>query len=425
MTMSETDSQTGDKAELDLSNSDVVTKYKAAAEIANKAVAGVIAACKDGAKIVDLCVCGDSIINLEVEKIFKGKKLEKGSAFPTCVSVNSVVGHFSPVSEDTTSVKNGDLVKIDLGVHIDGFIATQAQTIFIQEDAAAPVTGRAADVMSAARIAFDAALRLIRPGKKVSEVAATLQTIAEAHGCNIVEGVMTHQMKQFIIDGNKCVLNRPSPEAKVEDAEFEENEVYAVDIVMSTGDGKPKVLDEKATTVYKRALDVEYNLKLKASRAVFSEVNKRYPTMPFTLRALVEGVDNKDLAKQMRLGMVECLNHQMLQPYPVLHEKPGDLVSQVKGTVLLMPNGSDVVTKAPSQTIETVRKVADVSVLELLSASIKTNKKKKKKAEVTAPAHTSALPRHNMFKTFSVNMLRSDLKFKDAIKMTFRAMRGS
>lgn len=48
-------------------------------------------------------------------------------------------------------------------------------------------------------------------------------------------------MKQFVIDANKCVLNRPSPEAKVEDGEFEENEVYAIDIVVSTGDGKTRV----------------------------------------------------------------------------------------------------------------------------------------------------------------------------------------
>ncbi len=57
----------------------------------------------------------------------------------------------------------------------------------------------------------------------------------------MVEGVLSHQMKQFVIDANKCVLHRPSPEAKVEDGEFEENEVYAVDIVVSTGEGKTRV----------------------------------------------------------------------------------------------------------------------------------------------------------------------------------------
>ena len=106
---------------------------------------------------------------------------------------------------------------------------------------AAPITGRAADVVAAAQTALEAALRLIRPGKRISDVPDTLSKVVEAYGCNLVEGVMSHQMKQFVIDANKCVLNRPSPEHKVEDGEFEENEVYAIDIVVSTGEGKPKV----------------------------------------------------------------------------------------------------------------------------------------------------------------------------------------
>jgi methionine aminopeptidase len=146
----------------------------------------------------------------------------------------------------------------DLGVHIEGFIATQATTRVVTDGA---VTGKQADLIAATRTCFDAALRLIRPGKNVAAVAPVLQTIAEAYGCTVVEGVMSHEMKRYIIDGNKCVLNRPTPDQKVEDVEFEENEVYAIDIVLSTGEGKPKIQDEKATTVYKRALDQEYNLK--------------------------------------------------------------------------------------------------------------------------------------------------------------------
>ncbi len=62
-----------------------------------------------------------------------------------------------------------------------------------------------------------------------------------------------------------------------------------------------------------------------------------------------EAEKNKELQKQLRLGLVECLNHGLLHPYPVLHEKAGELVAQVKATVLLMPNGSDRITVAPSQ----------------------------------------------------------------------------
>lgn len=67
-------------------------------------------------------------------------------------------------------------------------------------------------------------------------MAGPLNTIVESYGCTLVEGVLSHQLKQFVVDGNKCILNRPNPEAKVEDGEFEENEVYALDILVSTGE---------------------------------------------------------------------------------------------------------------------------------------------------------------------------------------------
>ena len=65
-----------------------------------------------------------------------------------------------------------------------------------------------------------------------SQVPGPLAAVAEAHGVALVEGVLSHQLKQYVIDGNKCVLARPGPEHRVEDAEFEENEVYAIDIVV-------------------------------------------------------------------------------------------------------------------------------------------------------------------------------------------------
>lgn len=84
-----------------------------------------------------------------------------------------------------------------------------------------------------------------------------------------------------------------------------------------------QVLDEKETTVYKRAVEAQYQLKMKASRAVLSEINSQYPSMPFTMRALLSTDGLKDGLKpsELRLGMVECLNHGLLHPYPVLHEK--------------------------------------------------------------------------------------------------------
>eukprot|EP01025_Chloroclados_australasicus_P046319 TRINITY_DN5111_c0_g1_i2.p1 TRINITY_DN5111_c0_g1~~TRINITY_DN5111_c0_g1_i2.p1 ORF type:complete len:378 (+),score=53.89 TRINITY_DN5111_c0_g1_i2:77-1210(+) len=368
--------------ELDLSNSNVVTKYKTAAEICNKVMAAVKDACKVGAKIVDIANLGDDMIEGECAKIFKGKQVEKGIAFPTCLSVNHCVGHFSPLAEEAAELKEGSIVKVDLGAHIDGFIAVQATTVVVQAEAG-PVTGKSADALACAHTAFEAALRLIRPGKRISEVAGPLNKIAEAFGCTMVEGVMTHNMKQFVIDGNKCVLNRPAPDQKVEDGKFEENEVYAIDIVVSTGEGKAKVVDEKQTTVYKRALNVEYSLKMKASRAMLSEISKRYPCMPFPLRKLLSG------GSQSKFGLVECVNHGLLHAYPVLWEKEGESVAHIKATVLLMPNGSDRITTSPLQDYSSEKMVEDEEIKALLAQSIKTKKKNNKKKKAAAEQDVS------------------------------------
>ena len=81
-------------------------------------------------------ICGtiDSYIQEELLKVFsnkKSKKLERGIAFPTCLSINEIMGHFSPCPDDSQKLKNEDLVKIELGAHIDGFAAQAAHTVVV------------------------------------------------------------------------------------------------------------------------------------------------------------------------------------------------------------------------------------------------------------------------------------------------------
>jgi len=70
----------------------------------------------------------------ELKKVFtnkKSKKLERGIAFPTCVSVNHIMGHYSPMQDESTKLEEGDLAKIDLGCHLDGFVAQAAHTVIV------------------------------------------------------------------------------------------------------------------------------------------------------------------------------------------------------------------------------------------------------------------------------------------------------
>merc|ERR1711879_140695 len=127
------------------------------------------------------------------------------------------------------------------------------------------------------------------------------------------------------------IQNPSEPQRKEhKSCEFEVHEVYAIDILVSSGDGKGREMDTR-TTVYKKK-DTMYALKMKASRQFLSETEKKFLLMPFTLRAVGD-------EKKAKMGVVECVKHDLMQPFNVLFEREGEFVAQYKQTVLLMPNG--------------------------------------------------------------------------------------
>jgi len=163
---------------------------------------------------------------------------------------------------------------------------------------------------------------------------------------------------------------------------LKKNQVYAVDIVMSTGEGKSKETETR-TTIYKRAVEQNYLLKIKAARYVLNEINNRFPTLPFTLRALDE---NKG-----RLGITELVSHDLVAPYPVLYEKQGEYVAQLKFTVLILPSATDRLTSHPLPYVTSEFKIEDPEINTLLQTGTKRakkNKKKKKKTEKTSSETT-------------------------------------
>ena len=103
-----------------------------------------------GADIFTICMAVDKYMNEELKKVFsnkKSKKLERGIAFPCTVSVNALCGHYSPMTDESSILQEGDVAKIDLGCHIDGYSTQAAHTIVVSEG---KVNGRKADVILAA-----------------------------------------------------------------------------------------------------------------------------------------------------------------------------------------------------------------------------------------------------------------------------------
>jgi len=380
----------------DLSNSDVCTKYQEASKIVNLALTGLVSQCVVKAKIVDLCQFGTTILEAQTSKLYNkkvnGVSIEKGVAFPVCISVNDVICNHSPLaSEELPPLKAGDIVKIDLGCHIDGYISVAAHTVVVSETPDSPPENPDDDLNNVAVAAYNAMLvaaNAIKAGATNTEVTKAVERVAKNYGVNSLSTVRMHQMKRFVIDGVKEVaLKEPTPEdieegeEKVPECQFEQAEVYAVDVAMTTGDGKVRHADLR-TTVFKRNVEVNYRLKMKASRYVLSEVDKKFPTLPFTLRHFED-------ERQAKMGITECVTHGLLTPYPSLYERNEAKVAHFKCTVLLLPSGTSKVTGLPLPSYfttktepdeETATVLKEIADKEAKKARKKAAKKKKKKS---------------------------------------------
>merc|ERR1712235_137683 len=339
-----------DNEEFTIANDLVVTKYKMAGDIANRVLKNLIERCVLGVSALELCKIGDDMIVQETDKVYKKEK---------------------------------DIVKLDLGVHIDGYIAVVAHTVFMSEEK----KGKAVDAMLAAHYCAEAALRLVAPGIENTKVTDVVSKISESYGCKAVEGMLSYQMVKDTIDGKKTIIQNPTEKQRQEheNCEFAVNEVYAIDMLISTGDGKSRDMDFR-TTIYKREPDQVYQLKMKASRAIFSEVEKKFDTMCFNLRSLAD-------ERKAKMGINECVNHGLITPFPVLFEKEDEIVAQFKFTTLLMPNGPLRITGLPFDVAqyESDKKIEDEEILKVLaqSTSKKSKKKNKKKQAKKAAAEAT------------------------------------
>uniref|UniRef100_A0A0L8FRR1 Uncharacterized protein n=1 Tax=Octopus bimaculoides TaxID=37653 RepID=A0A0L8FRR1_OCTBM len=299
----------------------VVTKYKMVGDMVNGILKLVIGECKAGKSVIQICKFGDELLLEETSKVFKkDKEMKKGA-------------------------------------HVDGFIAVVAHTLVIGSSVEKKVKGRKADVCLAAHLASEAALRLVKPGNINYTVTDAIQKVAESFKCKPVEGMLSHQLKKHVIDGEKAIILNPTDAQRKdhEKCEFEVHDVYAIDILVSTGEGKGKEVDTR-TTIYKKK-DAIYQLKMRVSRH----------------------------EKKAKMGLMECVKHELMQPYNVLYEKEGEFVAQFKFTIILMPNGPLKITNPPfdSSIYESEHSVTDEKLKALLASSAerKCVKKKKKKAD--------------------------------------------
>ncbi|KJZ78956.1 hypothetical protein HIM_01729 [Hirsutella minnesotensis 3608] len=393
-----------------LSNPDTLTKYKTAGQISEKVLAAVSELCVPGAKIVEVCQKGDKMLEEEIAKVYRGKKVTKGFAHPTTVSPASYVTPYTPLTSDESEasleIQPGEPIKIQLGAQIDGFGTIVCDTITAnpKDKASEPVTGRTADLMLANHYANELLLRLMVPpgllaqgtdeekAKAAAQKAPTqakissmLEKVCDSYGCHLVESTTSWLFDRNEIEGSKKIVLAPAEGSKGEGVP-ETSEVWGVEMGVSLGSGKVKSLDQRST-LHRRTTQT-YGLKRPTSRKILSEVQKKFGTFPFSLRQLEDERDAKS-------GVVECVRGNVFRQYELVGDKDNAPVARLLTTIVITKNGISKLGGPPALDVskfKSDKKITDEEILKILEQPLarNTGKKKSKGKKKKKPAKKAA-----------------------------------
>ncbi|QSZ29441.1 hypothetical protein DSL72_003955 [Monilinia vaccinii-corymbosi] len=387
-----------------LNNPDTLTKYKNAAQISHKVLEAVTAMCVAGEKIVTICEKGDKLLEEEIAKVYRGKKMVKGIAHPTTVSPSAYVTPYTPLTSDEAEasvvLKEGEAIKIQLGAQIDGFGTIVCDTIIVHsaEHVNGEISGRDADLLLATHYANELLLRLmVPPGllatgteeekKKAAAVRAPtqakitslLEKLVKSYDCNLVEHTTSWQFERNEIEGKKKIILAPGDGSKGEGIP-EVNEVWGVEMGVSLGSGKTKSFENRATL--HRRTNLTYALKRPSSRAIMNEVVKKFGTFPFSLRQLESERDAK-------VGVVECVRGNVFRQYEVVGDKDNEPVGRLLTTIAITKNGLQKIASPPEPDLskfKTDKKITDEEILKILEQPLAKEKKKKTGKKTSAAA---------------------------------------
>ncbi|KXT04048.1 hypothetical protein AC578_4925 [Pseudocercospora eumusae] len=388
-----------------LANPDTLTKYKTAAQIGQKVLETVSAWCTEGTKIIEICQRGDKLLEDEVAKVYKGKKITKGISHPCTVSPSTYVTPYTPLVSDTEEAEKtlqaGEPVKIQLGAQIDGFGAIVCDTVIVQAKGDKALSGRPADLMLATYWANELLLRLMLPPgllaqgseedkKKAqatkpysqSKITQLLEKLVKSYDCNLVENTTCWLFDRNEIESKKKIILAPGEGVKGEGLP-EIGEVWGVEMGVSIGSGKVKSLPNRPTL--HRRTTTTYGLKRESSRKTLSEAQKKFGTFPFSLRQL-------DDERAGKVGVVECVRGGVIRQYEVIGSTDGEPVSRLFTTVALTKNGIQKLAAPPKPDLsqwKSDKKITDEEILKILEqplnkTSTKAKKPKKKKKSKAA-----------------------------------------
>ncbi|MEW6295819.1 MAG: type II methionyl aminopeptidase [Candidatus Diapherotrites archaeon] len=241
-------------------------------------------------------------------------ELEGKPAFPVNLSLNNSAAHYTPAFDEETTIEEKDLLKVDIGVHVEGFIADYAFTL--------DFSGKNEKLVEAAEKALEKAFEEIKVGAKIGGIGKTIEETIHSYDFNPIQNLSGHGLSEYRAHYSPSIPNI----GKKDEREIEEGKAYAIEPFACNGLGFVK--EAPQTQIF------EFNevrpLRNLEARKILDKVLEEYKTLPFAERWLVKEFGSI----KTKIALRELLQRECLSLHPILREEKNVLVSQAENSFI-------------------------------------------------------------------------------------------
>jgi methionyl aminopeptidase len=283
---------------------EILEKYKKAGKISSQIREETLSKVKPGMKILELAEF--------IEK--RTRELGAKPAFPVNIGINEFTAHYTPKFNDDLVIKEKDLVKIDQGIHIDGYVADTAYTYSFERN-------RMIDVVNKA---LEEGLKVIRPGVKIREIGEAIENVVRRAKLGVIVNLTGHGLDRYVIHGEPKIPNTKNDI----DQELKEWNVVALEPFVTESNGVVKESEPIEIFSFIQPKPV----RLPEARKILDLAMNEYKGLPFCKRWLIKK-GFPPLRASFALKQLEAMN--ALTSYPVLKESRNKSVVQAEHTVIV------------------------------------------------------------------------------------------
>jgi len=242
------------------------------------------------------------------------------------VSVNEVAAHYTSPPDDKRMVPENSVVKVDIGVHLDGYIADTAVTVCFNPEH---------DILvQAAEEALETGVKTLHPALSIAKFGSTIQKAIEVRGCKPVSNLTGHQLGRYLIHTGKSLPNV----SHFSMAKVNLGEIYAIEPFVTVAEAAGRIEYEREAHIF-RFLKHK-SPKNEHAKQLLDYIFKNFRTLPFTERWLQNIVP----PNRYKEAFTQLLSTKALMSYPVFVEASGKPVAQAEHTVIVTRDGCSVLT---------------------------------------------------------------------------------